>query len=159
MLHTKILYTLKKLKKLKGGFEVNGGIAEKGEIKRVDAFKKAGKYHLVYLYPACFEKSKLPDRTIKGVEIDDSFEFQFSIFKDEYIEIKQSRKDKVEGYFKFALSDGRLAISNHIDANFNSTKNRFSTGSLEGIKKYQVSPLGYKTEIKSEKRAGTKKSN
>jgi len=155
--HKETIYS-KNLEKPKGSFEVNGGVAENGEVKRIDVFVKDKKYHFIYLYPACFEKVNLPNTTIKNIQIDDNFEFQFSLFKDEYIEIKQAKKDSIEGYLKFALSDGRFAIANHLDANFNSTKNRFSTGSLEYIKKYQVCPLGNRAEIKSEKRVGTKRS-
>ena len=154
--HKETIYS-KKLEKQKGSFEINNGLAECGEVKRVDIFKKDNKYHFVFLYPADFLKKELPNITIKNIQIDDSFEFIFSIFKDEYIEIKQKNKVKVDGYFKFCLSDGRFAICNHLDAKFNSTNNRFSTGSLEYIKKYQVDPLGNKSEIKSEKRVGTKK--
>jgi len=154
--HKETIYS-KKLEKTKGAFEVNGGLAENGEVKRIDIFKKDSKYHFVFLYPSDFLKEKLPNITIKNTLIDNSFEFLFSLFKDEYIEIKQKDKTKVLGYLKFCLSDGRFAICNHIDANFNATKNRYSTGSLEYIKKYQVDPLGYKTEIKKEQRIGTKK--
>ena len=147
----------KKLEKVKGTFEVNGGLAENGEVKRVDVFKKDDKYHFVYLYVADFEKDELPNITIKNIEIDDSFGFQFSIFKDELIEIKQKGKDAIQGYMKFSLSDGRFAISHHLDSKFNATKNRFSTGSLEYLKKYQVDALGNIQEIKKEVRVSTKK--
>jgi len=147
----------KKLEKVKGTFEVNNGLAENGEVKRVDVFRKEDKYHFVYLYVADFEKEELPNVTIKNLEIDNSFEFQFSIFKDELIEIKQKGKDAIQGYMKFSLSDGRFAISQHLDSKFNSTKNRFSTGSLEYLKKYQVDVLGNIQEVKKEIRVGTKK--
>lgn len=147
----------KKLDKTKGTFEVNGGLAENGEVKRVDVFKKDGKYHFIYLYVADFEKETLPHITIKNIVIDDSFDFKFSIFKDELIEIKQKGKNPTKGYMKFSLSDGRLAIAQHLDANFNATKNRFSTGSLEYLKKYHVDVLGNATEVKQETRVPTKK--
>ncbi len=154
--HKDTIYS-KKLEKQKGHFEVNGGLAENGEVKRIDIFKKDDKYHFIYLYPSDFEKNYLPVKTIKDVHVDENFEFIFSIFKNEFIEIKQKNKEPIKGYMKFSLSDGRFAIANHLDAKFNASKNRFSTGSLEYIKKYQVCPLGICTEIKSEKRVGTKR--
>jgi len=154
--HKETIYS-KKLEKQKGKFEVNGGLAENGEVKRVDVFKKENRYHFVYLYPADFEKSELSNITIKGIEIDESFEFVFSIFKDELIEMKQKGKESIQGYLKFSLSDGRFAIANHLDGNFNATRNRFSTGSLEYLKKYQVDILGNISEVKKETRVGTKK--
>ncbi len=146
----------KKLEKVKGSFEVNGGLAENGEVKRVDVFKKDDKYHFVYLYVADFEKKILPSTTIKNIAIDETFEFHFSIFKDELIQIKQNNKDAIRGYMKFSLSDGRFAISNHLDSNFNATKNRFSTGSLVYLKKYQVDVLGNIKEVKKETRVSSK---
>lgn len=154
--HKETIYS-KKLEKTKGIFEVNNGLAENGEVKRVDIFKKDDKFHFVFLYPFDFLRDELPNKTIKNLTIDDSFEFVFSLFKDEFIEIKVKNKDRFSGYFKFCLSDGRFAICNHIDAKFNPTNNRYSTGSLEYIKKYQVDPLGNKVEVKNEKRVGTKK--
>jgi len=141
----------------KGVFEVNGGMAELGEVKRVDVFKKEDKYHFVYLYPADFEKYDLPNTSIKNIQIDESFDFIFSMFKDEFIEIKQKEKDAIAGYFKFAEGDGRFHILPHTQTQLDKKKNRFSTGKLEYIKKYQVCPLGNRSEVKSEKRVGTKR--
>jgi len=154
--HKETIYS-KKLEKQKGSFEVNGGLAENGEVKRLDIFKKDEKYHFVFLYSSDFLKDNLPNKTIKNILVDDSFKFVFSLFKDEFIEIKQKGKDKIKGYFKFCLSDGRFAICDHIDAKFNPTNHRYSTGSLEYIKKYQVDPLENKNEVKKEIRLGTKK--
>ncbi len=154
--HKETIYS-KDAEKGKGSFEVNGGLAENGEVKRVDVFKKDDKYHFVYLYPADFEKDELPNITIKSVEIDNTFEFQFSIFKDELIEIKQRNKDAFRGYFKFSESDGRFNIQFHTDSQYNKKTGRFSTGSLEYIKKYQVDVLGNIQEVKKEIRVATKK--
>lgn len=154
--HKETIYS-KKDEKSKGSFEVNGGLAENGEVKRIDVFKKGSKYHFIYLYPADFEKSTLPTKTIKGLHVDESFEFVFSIFKDEFIEIKQKGKEPFKGYFKFAEGDGRFHLLPHINVQLDKRENRFSTGSLEYIKKYQVCPLGTISEVKSEKRVGTKR--
>ncbi len=147
----------KKVKSAKGKFEVNRGIAENGEVKRVDIFLKNNKYHMIFIYTADFEKNKLPNITIKGIEIDDSFEFIFSIFKDELIEIKQKNKEPFQGYLKFVESDGRFNIQYHVESQYNKRTGRFSTGSLEYIKKYQVDVLGKIREIKKETRVSTKK--
>ena len=154
--HKETIYS-KDAEKGKGSFEVNGGLAENGEVKRVDVFKKDDKYHFVYLYPADFEKDELPNITIKGIAIDNTFEFQFSIFKDELIEIKQRSKDAFRGYFKFPESDGRFNIQFHTDSQYDKKTGRFSTGSLEYIKKYQVDVLGNIQEVKKETRVSTKK--
>ncbi|PPK61428.1 CRISPR-associated endonuclease Csn1 [Malaciobacter marinus] len=154
--HKETIYS-KKAEKKKGTFEINNGLAENGEVKRVDIFKKDGKYHFIFLYPSDFLKKELPLLTIKGIEIDDSFEFIFSLFKDEYIEIKQKNKEPHYGYLKFVESDGRFNVLPHFQSQLNKKDNRISTGSVEYIKKYQVDVLGNTFEIKREKRVGTKK--
>ncbi len=141
----------------KGAFPVNGGLAENGEVKRIDVFKKDGKYHFIYLYPADFEKKKLPNTTIKGKVIDESYHFQFSIFKNELLELT-NKNGTYFGYFKSGESDGRFTIQRHFMSNSDRKIDRFSTGSLIALKKYHVSPLGAYTEIKNEKRLGTKRS-
>jgi CRISPR-associated endonuclease Csn1 len=154
--HKETIYS-KKLEKQKGKFEVNGGFAENGEVKRVDVFKKDNKYHFIYLYPFDFEKHELPNITIKGIKIDDSFEFLFSIFKDELIELKIKNKEAFRGYFKFPEADGRFNLQKHFQSQYDKKTGRFSIGSLEYIKKYQVDVLGNVSEIKKETRVGTKK--
>jgi len=141
----------------KGSFPVNGGMAENGEVKRIDVFKKDGKFHFIYLYPADFEKSDLPSKTIKGKEIDDSYIFLFSIFKDELLHLK-NKNGEYFGYFKFAESDGRFNMQRHFMSISDKKVDRLSTGSLIDLKKYHVSPLGDYHEIKQEKRLGTKRS-
>ena len=144
---------------IKKGITINGGIVLNGEVKRIDIFKKDDKYHFVFLYPSDFEKNTLPNTTIKDKTIDNSFEFIFSIFKDEYIKIKIKNEQTFEGYFKMAEGDGRIHVLPHSQTKLDKKLNRFSTGSLEYIKKYQVDPLGNKSEIKKEPRIGTKKQN
>ena len=147
----------KKLEKVKGTFEVNNGLAENGEVKRVDVFKKKDKYHFIFVYPSCFEKDVLPNTTIKDIKIDTNFEFIFSIFKDELIELKPKNKEAFRGYLKFVESDGRFNVQPHWQSVFDKKIGRLSTGSLEYLKKYQVDVLGNIQEVKKEIRVGTKK--
>lgn len=154
--HKETIYS-KNAEKTKGTFEINNGLAENGEVKRIDVFIKDNKYHFIFLYPTDFLKKELPNISIKNIQIDNSFEFLFSLFKDEYIEIKQKNGNPFFGYLKFVESDGRFNILPHSQAELDKKNNRFSTGSLEYIKKYQVDPLGNISEIKKEQKVGTKK--
>lgn len=150
--HKETIYS-KKIKS-KGIVEVNGGLAENGEVKRIDIFEKDGKLHFVYLYPKDFVQDKLKNQTIKNKEIDDSYNFKFSIFKNDLIEMEL--KDKtVFGYMGFAESDGRFNVLPHSQAMLDKKIDRHSTGSAKYIKKYQVDPLGNYVEVKSEKRQGS----
>jgi len=140
--------------KSKGVIEVNGGVAENGEVKRIDIFEKDNKLHFVYLYPRDFVQDKLKKVTIKNQEIDESYNFKFSIFKNDLIEMQL--KDKIVfGYMGFAESDGRFNILPHSQTMLDKKIDRHSTGSAKYIKKYQVDPLGNYVEVKSEKRVGT----
>jgi CRISPR-associated endonuclease Csn1 len=154
--HKETIYS-KNAEKIRGTFEINNGLAENGEVKRIDVFIKDNKYHFIFLYPTDFLKKELPNISIKNIQIDNSFEFLFSLFKDEYIEIKQKNGNPFFGYLKFVESDGRFNILPHSQAELDKKNNRFSTGSLEYIKKYQVDPLGNISEIKKEQKVGTKK--
>ncbi|MBN2781742.1 MAG: type II CRISPR RNA-guided endonuclease Cas9, partial [Campylobacterales bacterium] len=150
--HKETIYS-KKIKS-RGVIEVNNGVAENGEVKRIDIFEKDGKYHFIYLYPIDFLNEQLKNVTIKNKIIDDSYEFKFSIFKNDLIEMQL--KDKIVfGYLHFAEGDGRFNILEHEKSILDKKENRHSTGSMKYIKKYQVDPLGNYVEVKQEKRQGT----
>lgn len=150
--HKETVYS-KKVKS-KGVVEINGGLAENGEVKRIDIFEKGGKFHFIYLYPIDFIQEKLKNTTIKNQKIDESYNFKFSIFKNDLIEFQV--KDKlVFGYLSFAESDGRFNVLSHDKSILDKKNNRHSTGSMKYFKKYQVDPLGNYIEVKSEKRQGT----
>jgi len=152
--HKETVYS-KKVKS-KGVMEINGGVVENGEVKRIDVFEKNGKFHFIYLYSSDFVKKELKNITIKGLEVDESFTFKTSIFKNDLIQLEL--KDKIVfGYLKFAEGDGRFNIIKHKSSELNKKTDRHSTGSMKGIKKYQVDTLGSFVEVKQEIRQGTKK--
>ncbi|MBD3795747.1 MAG: type II CRISPR RNA-guided endonuclease Cas9 [Epsilonproteobacteria bacterium] len=152
--HKETIYS-KKIKS-KGIVEINGGLAENGEVKRIDVFEKNEKFHFVYLYPHDFVKDELKSTSIKDQEIDSSYKFKFSIYKNDLIELLFKEKN-VFGYLIFAEGDGRFNVLPHSQVVIDKKNNRHSTGSLQSIKKYQVDPLGNYVEVKQEKRQGTKK--
>lgn len=154
--HKETVYS-KKIKS-KGVVEINGGLAENGEVKRIDVFEKNEKFHFVYLYPQDFVKDELKSISIKDQNIDSSYEFKFSIYKNDLIELLFKEKN-VFGYLIFAEGDGRFNVLPHSQSIIDKKNNRHSTGSLQKIKKYQVDPLGNYIEVKQEKRQGTKKQN
>jgi len=150
--HKETIYS--KNTKSRGVVEINNGLAEAGEVKRIDVFLKKGKYHFVYMYVNDFVKDSIKNITIKDVKIDDSFQFIFSVFKNDLIKLEYKDKN-VFGYLKFAEGDGRFNISSHQQSQLDKKLDRHATGSLINIKKYQVDPLGNYVEVKSEKRQGT----
>jgi len=154
--HKETIYSLKV--KSKGVIPINGGLAENGEVKRIDIFVKDGKYHFIYLYPIDFIQPQIKDVTIKGKVIDDSYHFKFSVYKNDLIKLIFKEKS-VFGYLSFAESDGRFNIAAHNQVVLDKKLNRHSTGSVIEIKKYQVDPLGNYVEVKSEKRQGSIKTD
>ena len=150
--HKETIYS-KKVKS-KGVVAINGGVAENGEVKRIDIFEKEGKFHFIYLYPLDFVQDKLKNISIKHKNIDDSYRFKFSIYKNDLIDMKLKDKS-VFGYLNFAEGDGRFNVLAHNKSILDKKIDRHSTGSMKYIKKYQVDALGNYVEVKNEKRQGT----
>lgn len=152
--HKETIYS--KSIKSRGVIEINKGLAEAGEVKRIDVFMKDNKYHFVYLHVNDLVKLEIKNISIKGIEIDNAFQFVFSIFKNDLIELQYKDKN-IFGYLKFAEGDGRFHILDHSKSVLDKKLDRHSTGSVKIMKKYQVDALGSYVEVKSEKRAGTMK--
>ena len=158
-----------KVEVLKGGSVTNNvklkhGIALNDSMPRVDLFqhKKTKKYYLVPIYVNDFVQEKLPNKAIVAgnkpwIEMDDEYEFKFSFYKRDLIEVKTKKTAKKEslqflGYYTSTDSGtAKLIIKSH-DA-----KEELGVGaqSLVFIKKYQVDALGNYVEVKNEKRQGS----
>lgn len=154
--------TIQSPKDYKGnGVAVNKmkGICDNGDMPRVDVFSKNGKYYLMPIYVADFAKDKLPNKAIvagknkEWICLDESYKFIFSLHKDDLCAIKVKNKDPFFGYFRGAHS-GTAGISmRKIDSDIDI--DGIGSKTAEYIKKYQIDPLGYYHEVKSEKRLGT----
>jgi len=141
------------------------GYAEQSLMPRVDVFKKGGKFYYVPIYVADFAKKELPNKIITiGKEknewnvADDSYEFLFSLFKDDLIKFKQKGKAEVMGYFlNIGISNCQITYQNINGSKEKNSKGKefdpyFGGTTLEYIKKYQIDPLGFYYEIKKERR-------
>lgn len=180
-----------KISELTGGsvvrnVKLNDGtkLAKQSSMPRVDIFKdiKKGKFYVVPIYTVDFVKDTLPNKAIvqgknkdgtpkEWLDMDENYEFLFSIYKNELIEIKTNKtatkeSKVIQGYFVSADSaTGNIEIKSHDNNEHNifkkNSSNVCSIGlgiqNVEYIKKYQVDPLGNISEIKKEKRVGTKK--
>ncbi len=140
------------------------GIALHDTMPRVDLFqhKKTKKYYLVPIYVSDFVKDTLPNKAIVAgnkpwIEMDDAYEFKFSFYKRDLIEVKTKKTPKKEsvqilGYYNSTDSGTAKIIFREHDG---SKEYGFGVQNLVFIKKYQVDPLGKYVEVKSEKRLGT----
>lgn len=142
---------------MNSGLYVRKGIAAQDSMPRVDVYTKNNKYYLVPIYVSDFKKGILPNKAItagKGednwVVIDNTFEFKFSLFKNDLLGLKKKKNDSiVYGYLKSIHSrTGNIEIV-HIN---NETTENFGSKTLTNLNKYMVDILGRYFEIKKEKR-------
>jgi CRISPR-associated endonuclease Csn1 len=163
--------------KISKGVLTRGGICENENMPRVDVFvqKNTKKYFLIPLYVSDFVKDKLPNKAIVAnnnpwVEMDDEYDFCFSIYKNDMILIKHKNKDETIGYFAgLDASTAYVTIKEHRNIDSGSFKyvkdkktgkqnslHRFGIKQgVEKFSKYQVNPLGDYVEVKNEKRQMT----
>lgn len=160
--------SVKLIEKSTAGVRLHNGraIAENDSMVRVDIFEKNGKYYGIPIYVADTVKSELPNKAATaGKEekdwdvMDDTFNFKFSLYKNDLVEI---RKDKLElvGYFDgFHRSTAAINILFH-------DRSIGKNGVIEGIgiktsvkefNKLFVDILGNYYYIKGEKRLGFSK--
>jgi CRISPR-associated endonuclease Csn1 len=91
------------------------------------------------------------------IEMDDEYEFKFSFYKSDLIEIKTKKtatKESVEllGYYNSTDSaNAKIIFKSHDGAD----EYGFGVQNSIFIKKYQVDALGNYVEVKSEKRQGS----
>ena len=143
---------------------------------RVDIFTKCGKYYAVPIYVADLYKGVLPNKVATAgkneeewPQIDDSYQFLFTLHKDDlvYIENKRGFKlDKINDSLRSSLPKNKIVFKDilyfegfdrsvctigvtDID---NCYKSRVGITTLQQFKKYTVDVLGNYHEVKSEKR-------
>jgi CRISPR-associated endonuclease Csn1 len=130
------------------GIPVRGGIAKNDTMLRVDVFrhKKDGKFHLVPVYVHHTVAKELPSRAIvafkdeeEWTQIDEKFDFLFSLHPNDFIWITQKNKAPILGYYASChRGTGNLNLWTH-DRNQKIGKD----GQVEGI--------GVKTAVALEK--------
>lgn len=164
----------------KTGVLVRGGLADNGEMLRVDVFTKAEKFYLVPVYLADRTKTELPSKAMKQGALekdwpvmDNTYRFCYSLQNNDLIEIYpgygklevyeakngEPTKNKIvhEGeafraYFKSAdRSLGAIRIEAH-DRSWIHPK--LYPMNLDDFKKLQVDVLGEVSEVKREPRRG-----
>jgi CRISPR-associated endonuclease Csn1 len=141
---------------------VRGGTADRGEMARVDVFRKDDakgrpRFYLVPVYP--HEVATLKAPPMRAVDahkdeaewttIDTTFHFVFSIHGHSYLEITKSNGEILDGYFKgLDRAGGQIALAENQD--LQSVKTGLGARTLLGLKKFQVDRLGRRFEVRSE---------
>ena len=138
-----IVRTVTKIINKLSGIPVRGGIAKNDTMLRVDVFTKAGKFYLVPVYVHHRVKG-LPNRAIVAFKdeeewtlVDESFEWCFSLYPNDLLQVTQRSGETVFGYYRGCHSGtGALNIALH---------DRFAFGekttSLACIKKDPNKPI------------------
>lgn len=140
--------------------EINSGYVTAKSIVRTDVFIRNDKFYLVPIYAIHFAKGILPNLAISGEKknkktkittIDESFEYCFSLFKNDLVEIKTNKMDKsIMAYFKAPNSSSGGLLEYEMPLNDEKFTPLIST--ITKIKKLKVSPLGEISECEFEPR-------
>lgn len=147
----------------KSGIQVRGkgknreGFANNGEMIRIDLFRKKGRrgqyeYYMIPVYVHQLAGRGLPNRVVKGgvpenewPELDETYQFMFSVYPGEYLELVESDSSILEGYFVTAdRAGGKVTVRRHDRGD---SKERKGIKSLQLIRKFKVDVLGNKREI------------
>ncbi len=146
--------------------EINGGTVDRGEMARVDVFRKKNKkgvweFYVVPIYPHQIVASTTPpnraviayaeDRDWK--EIDSSYEFLWSLFGMSYVEIVKNNDECKAGYFRgLHRGTGAASVSEHISLGKDATVSGIGLKTLASFRKFNIDRLGRKFEILREVR-------
>jgi len=145
--------------------EVNGGTVDRGDMARVDVFRKknrrgAWEYYAVPIYPHQIAISESPpNRAIKGgggpevgwYEIDGDAEFLWSLYSMSFVQAIKLDGEVIQGYFrKLDRNTGAITISPHVT----NAEIRKGIGikTLKDFHKYATDRLGRKYEVLREVR-------
>ena len=140
----------------KVGIEIRGGAVDRGGIFRVDLYQPEakGKSKLfavpIYMHEAALPGGKLPCKSVVINKPESAWlsqkpgDFLFSLYRGSYVEAVYKTGEVFSGYFEaFSRLDTTVVLSGK----------KFSLGSVLEIRKYYITRLGEKHEIKREKLA------
>lgn len=137
--------------------DLNKGKVQKDGIVRVDIYEKEGIYYSVPVYRIDIAKGVRPKKAALAgksekdwTDITEEYNFKFSVYKNDLIEIKYKKK---KGFFGYFNSFDRATASFTIEAHDNSSRARgigIKSG-VEELNKYEVNVLGEYYKVKGGK--------
>lgn len=130
----------------KSGIPIRGGVANNGDMLRLDIFTDGKKFYAVPLYVSDVVKSTLPDRAVvakksedKWMVMDDRYTFLFSLHPNDWVKVVSKKRETKEGYYSiFDRSRGTISILAH---------DRSSKIGKDGL----IRSIGIKTALSVEK--------
>ncbi|MDP4030141.1 MAG: type II CRISPR RNA-guided endonuclease Cas9 [Gallionella sp.] len=142
------------------GIPIRGGIAKNDTMLRVDVFTKAGKFHLVPVY-VHHRVTGLPNRAIIAFKdenewtlIDDSFQFLFSLYPNDLLQVAM-KQEKLVGYYAGCdRSTGNTNLWAHDRSKASGKDGLIRTGvkTAVSLEKFNVDVLGNLYPAPPEKR-------
>lgn len=146
--------------------EINGGTVDRGDMARVDMFRKKNKkgkweFYPIPIYPhqiATMETA--PNRAVVAYKsdeewtlVDESFEFLWSLNAMSYVEITKSNGEFIEGYFRgLHRGTGAVSVSTHLTLEKGGASDGIGVKTLADFKKITVDRLGHRFEVSREAR-------
>jgi CRISPR-associated endonuclease Csn1 len=144
--------------------KINGGTADRGDMARVDVFRKKNtkgkwEFYVIPIYPhqiATMEEP--PNQAVVAYKsesewpvMDGSYEFMWTLNPMNYTELIKSNGEVIEGYFRgLDRATGAIGVSPHNDNN--SVTKGIGARTLSSFKKFSVDRLGRRFEVKREQR-------
>ncbi|MFN3659400.1 MAG: type II CRISPR RNA-guided endonuclease Cas9 [Pseudolabrys sp.] len=145
---------------------LNGGTVDRGDMSRVDVFRKANKkgkweYYAVPIYPHHIATmSSPPNQAVVAYKaeeewpvIDHTYEFLWSLHPMSYVELVKSNGEVIEGYFRgLHRGTGAANVSIHSTLSKEGSKDGIGLKTLSSLKKASIDRLGRKFEVQRELR-------
>lgn len=163
--------------------QIGNKVADNGSMVRTDIFrhKSSGKFYGVPIYTMDYALGKLPNKAVVGgkdkagvikewLEMDENYEFCFSLFKDDLLLVQKKEMSKAElCYFAgFGIATASISVEkhdNHFTTLTDNQKLLFTNATPQEVKglsigiqnlkvfeKWQVSPLGEVKKAEFKKR-------
>jgi CRISPR-associated endonuclease Csn1 len=144
--------------------QVNGGTVDRGDMARVDVFRKKNKkgkweFYVVPIYPhEIAAMGSPPNRAVKGggddsswTLIDDSAEFLWSLYSMSFVEIVKPDGEVIDGYVRsLDRNTGAITISPHITTD--TIRKGIGLKTLSSLRKFTIDRLGRRFEVSREVR-------
>jgi len=105
----------------KSGLEIRGGVANNGDMLRLDVFEKGGKFFAVPVYVHAAAQGSLPDRAAVQAKpesewpvMDETYRFLFCLHANDWVCLVKKDATYIEGYYTgFDRASATISVTSH----------------------------------------------